>query len=83
MWEKSVNAAGGCCPTMSDFVSTATSAADMANHQGDSTQVGRELASETGTAAAEVPLELRGQRVAVDLAEDLGGVHLGVAAFLQ
>ena len=43
----------------------------------------RKLAAEAGAAAAQVALELGGQRVAVDLAERLVHVDLGVAAFLE
>ena len=41
------------------------------------------LAPEARPAAAQVALELGGQRVAVDLAQRLGHVDLGVAALLQ
>lgn len=41
------------------------------------------LATETRPTATQISLELGGQCVAVDLAQHLGGIHLGVTAFLE
>jgi len=41
------------------------------------------LPPEVGTASAQIALELGGQRVAVDLAERLAHVHVGVAALFE